>query len=281
MPSPEEPVTEPTTAFHLHAGGRSRIRERTLAGEVVVGAFVMLGSPGGAELLARAGLDWLIVDCEHGTGTEADVLAQLYAIESAGELGGRLTAALVRPEEGTRLRVGRALDMGAEGLMIPRLETVEEVRRVISWFRYPPDGVRGLALGTRGAEQGEVGHGDVRRLNARLLGIIQVESGAAVAAAGETAGIDGVDVLFVGPTDLSHALGVPGRFDDPLFTAALETVVAACRAHGKAPGILLRRLDDLDRYLELGFTFVGLGSDGAFVADGARAAVAAARQRTG
>jgi len=274
-------VTEPTTAFHLHAGGRSRIRERTLAGEVVVGAFVMLGSPGGAELLARAGLDWLIVDCEHGTGTEADVLAQLYAIESAGELGGRLTAALVRPEEGTRLRVGRALDMGAEGLMIPRLETVEEVRRVISWFRYPPDGVRGLALGTRGAEQGEVGHGDVRRLNARLLGIIQVESGAAVAAAGETAGIDGVDVLFVGPTDLSHALGVPGRFDDPLFTAALETVVAACRAHGKAPGILLRRLDDLDRYLELGFTFVGLGSDGAFVADGARAAVAAARQRTG
>jgi 2-keto-3-deoxy-L-rhamnonate aldolase RhmA len=274
-------VNDSSAAFHPFADGRSGIRQRTLAGEVVVGAFVMLGSPAGAELLARAGFDWLIVDCEHGTGTEADVLAQLYAIESAGELGGRATAALVRPEEGTRLRVGRALDMGAEGLMIPRLETVDEIRRAVSWFRYPPDGVRGLALGTRGAEQGEVAHGDVRRLNARLLGIIQVESGAAVAAAPETAAIDGVDVLFVGPTDLSHSLGVPGRFEDPVFTAALETVVAACRANGKAPGILLRRLGDLDRYLELGFTFVGLGSDGAFITDGARAAVAAARQRPG
>jgi 2-dehydro-3-deoxyglucarate aldolase/4-hydroxy-2-oxoheptanedioate aldolase len=274
-------MTDTPAAFHPFASGRTRIRERTLAGEVVVGAFVMLGSPGGAELLARAGFDWLIVDCEHGSGTEADLLAQLYAIESAGELGGRATAALARPEEGTRLRVGRALDMGAEGLMIPRLETVEEVRQVVSWFRYPPDGVRGLALGTRGAEQGEVAHGDIRRLNSRLLGIIQVESGAAVATAGETAAIDGVDVLFVGPTDLSHSLGVPGRFDDPSFSAALDTVVAACRANGKAAGILLRRLMDLDRYLELGFTFIGLGSDGAFITDGARTAVTEARRRTG
>jgi 2-keto-3-deoxy-L-rhamnonate aldolase RhmA len=274
-------MTASPSAFHPFAAGRSRIRERTLAGEVVFGAFVMLGSPAAAELLARAGFDWLIVDCEHGTGTEADLLPQLYAIESAGTLGGRTTAALVRPEEGTRLRIGRALDMGAEGLMIPRLETVEEIRRVVSWFRYPPDGIRGLALGTRGAEQGEVGHSDVRRLNARLLGVIQVESGAAVAAAHETAAIDGVDVLFVGPSDLSHSLGVPGRFDDPTFTGALDTVVAACRANGKAPGILLRKLGDLDRYLGLGFTFVGLGSDGAYITDGAREAVAAARQRTG
>lgn len=274
-------MTEPTASVHPFDRGRSRIRERTLDGEVVVGAFVMLGAPAGAELLARAGFDWLIVDGEHGAGTEADILAQLYAIESAGELGGRTTAALVRPEEGTRLRVGRALDMGAEGVMIPRLETAEEARRLVSWLRYPPDGVRGLALGTRGAEQSEVGHADVRRLNDRILGIVQVESGAAVEAADETAAIDGVDVLFVGPTDLSHALGVPGRFDDPRFVTALERVVAACRAHGKAAGILLRRLDDLDRYLGLGFTFIGLGSDGAYVTDGARAAMTAARARLG
>jgi 2-keto-3-deoxy-L-rhamnonate aldolase RhmA len=274
-------MTEPTASVHPFDRGRSRIRDRTLAGEVVVGAFVMLGAPAGAELLARAGFDWLIVDCEHGAGTEADLLAQLYAIESAGALGGRTTAALVRPEEGTRLRVGRALDMGAEGVMIPRLETAEEASRLVSWLRYPPDGIRGLALGTRGAEQSEVGHADVRGLNGRILGIVQVESGAAVEAAGETAAIDGVDVLFVGPTDLSHALGVPGRFDDPGFVAALERVVAACRAKGKAAGILLRRLDDLDRYLGLGFTFIGLGSDGAYVTDGARAAIGAARARLG
>jgi 2-keto-3-deoxy-L-rhamnonate aldolase RhmA len=272
-------VTDQPTVVHPFARGRSRIRERVLAGETLVGAFVNLGAPSAAELLARAGFDWLIVDLEHGAGSEAALSAQLYAIESAGELGGRVTAALVRPEEGVRLRIGRALDAGAEGVMIPRIDSVEQVRQVVSWLRYPPDGVRGLALGTRGAEHGEVAHGDIRALNARVLGIIQVESAAAVAAASEIAAVDGADVLFVGPTDLSHALGLPGRLTDPVFTDALATVVAACRANGKAPGILLRKLDDLERYLELGFTFVGLGSDGAFVTDGAAAAVAAARSR--
>lgn len=274
-------MSEPDLDVHPFAHGRSRIRERVLAGEVVFGAFVMLGAPGAAELLARAGFDWLIVDCEHGIGTEATVLAQLYAIESAGTLGGRVTAALARPEEGTRLRVGRMLDLGAEGVMIPRLDDLAEIRRVVSWLRWPPDGTRGLALGTRGAEHGEVGHADVRRLNDRVLGIVQVESGAAVGIAHETAAIDGVDVLFVGPTDLSHALGVPGRLDEPVFTDALQAVVAACQAHGKAPGILLRRPADVDRYLDLGFTFVGLGSDAGFVTGGARSAVAEARRRTG
>jgi 2-keto-3-deoxy-L-rhamnonate aldolase RhmA len=270
-------VTDQPTVAHPFARGRSRIRERVLAGETLVGAFVNLGAPAAAELLARAGFDWLIVDLEHGAGTEAALAAQLYAIESAGELGGRVTAALVRPEEGVRLRIGRALDAGAEGVMIPRIETADEVRRVVSWLRYPPDGVRGLALGTRGAEQGEVAHGGIRALNARILGIIQIESAAAVAASDDIAAIDGADVLFVGPTDLSHALAVPGRLTEPVFTEALTAVVAACRSHGKAPGILLRNLADLDRYLELGFTFVGLGSDGAFVTDGAAAAIAAAR----
>jgi 2-dehydro-3-deoxyglucarate aldolase/4-hydroxy-2-oxoheptanedioate aldolase len=272
-------VTDQPTVAHPFARGRSRIRERVLAGETLVGAFVNLGAPAAAELLARAGFDWLIVDLEHGAGTEAALAAQLYAIESAGELGGRSTAALVRPEEGVRLRIGRALDAGAEGVMIPRIETVEEVRRVVSWLRYPPDGVRGLALGTRGAEQGEVAHGDIRALNARVLGIIQVESAATVESADAIAAVEGADVLFVGPTDLSHALGVPGQLAAPVFADALDSVVSACRAHGKAPGILLRKLSDLDRFVELGFTFIGLGSDGAFVTDGAAAAVTAARAR--
>ncbi len=270
---PDEPLAHP------HARGRARIRERVLAGETVIGAFVGLGSPSAAEILARSGFDWLIVDLEHGAATEATLAAHLYAIESAGSLGGPVTAALTRTEEGTRLRVGRALDAGAEGLMIPRLETAEEVARVVTWLRYPPGGIRGLALGTRGAEQAEVGHADVRRLNDRVLGIFQIESGAAVAAADAIAAVDGADVLFVGPTDLSHSLGVPGRFDDPGYRQALATVVSACQAHGKAPGILLRKVEDLDTYLGLGFTFVGLGSDIAFVTDGARAAVAAARAR--
>jgi len=250
---------------------RTRIRERALAGDVLLGAFGNLGSSLAAELVGRAGADWFLLDLEHGAGTEADLLGQLRALEGTG------SAALVRPEEATRLRIGRAMDLGAEGVMLPRIETADEARRAVSWLRWPPDGARGLALLTRGARLGDVGHGDVPRLNALPLGIVQVETASALAQVDEIAAIDGVDVLFVGPTDLSHAIGVPGRFDDPRFREALDAVVAACRRHGKSPGILARRPEDGARFVEQGFRFVGVGSDGGFVLDGARSALAVAR----
>jgi 4-hydroxy-2-oxoheptanedioate aldolase len=144
-------------------------------------------------------------------------------------------------------------------------------------MRYPPDGMRGLALSTRGAGLGELGHADIGAVNQRITGIIQVESPSAVEHADEIAAIDGADVLFVGPTDLSHSMGIPGQFDDPRFRAALERVVAAADGAGKAAGILLYNMAVLHRHLDLGFRFIGLGSDGSFVADGARAVLASAR----
>jgi 2-dehydro-3-deoxyglucarate aldolase/4-hydroxy-2-oxoheptanedioate aldolase len=246
------------------------IRARVLAGETLIGTFVGAGSPIIAELCARAGFEWLIVDLEHGYGTEAALLAQLHAI-------GDRSAALVRPASGERLRIGRALDLGAEGIMVPRLETVAEVSEVLPWLRFPPDGSRGLALTTRGGGLGAVAHADVAARNETVLGIIQVESPAAVANAAAIAALDGVDVLFVGPTDLSHSMGIPGRFDDPAFVDALGTVVGATDAAGKSAGILLRSGADFPAYRELGFRFIGIGSDLNFVIDGARGAVGAAR----
>ncbi|HSK94738.1 MAG TPA: aldolase/citrate lyase family protein [Candidatus Angelobacter sp.] len=250
---------------------RPNLRARLHAGETLFGAFLNLGSPLAAELCARAGFDWLIVDLEHGAATEADLLEHLYAI------GGTGASAIVRPASGERLRIGRALDFGADGIMVPRIDTADEAREAVSYLRWPPDGARGLALLTRGAELGEVAHGSVSALNQRVVGVVQVESPAAVAAAAEIATIDGVDVLFVGPTDLSHSMGIPGQFDDPAFGEALRTVVAATDAAGKAAGILLRDARSLASHVELGFRFIGLGSDAAFVADGARAVLGAAR----
>ena len=160
--------------------------------------------------------------------------------------------------------------------MVPRVDLPDQAREAISFMRYPPDGVRGLALSTRGAGLGGLGHADVRGINRQILGIIQIESPSAVEHAAEIAAIDGVDVLFVGPTDLSHSLGVPGRFDDPGYLDALDTVIAAAEAAGKAAGILLYDAAVLPRHRELGFRFIGLGADGAFVTSGARAMVAAA-----
>jgi 2-keto-3-deoxy-L-rhamnonate aldolase RhmA len=197
------------------------------------------------------------------------------AILMAAELTG--AAAFVRPQSGERLRIGRALDLGAAGIMVPRLDTAEQVAEAVSYLRYPPDGVRGVALRTRGARLGTVAHDEVRTINRDIVGIIQIESPSAVRAAETIAAIDGVDVLFVGPADLSHSLGVPGRFDHPTYLAALDAVVTACRRHGKSPGILLYDHAAFGPHLERGFRFLGVGSEGSFIAGGAASALAAAR----
>ena len=246
-------------------------RTRVLGGETLLGAWASLGSPGSAELLGRSGLDWVVVDMEHGNTTEPELLAHLTAIEVSGSI------ALVRPQSGERLRMGRALDMGAAGVVIPRLDTIEQVREAVTFLHYPPTGQRGVALLTRGARLGTVNHAGVAALNDDIVGIVQIESPAALAAADEFAATDGVDVLFVGPADLSHSLGIPGQFSNPVYQDALHRVVAACRAHGKAAGILLYDHASFKPHLDLGYTFVGIGADVSFVNDGVKAAVTAAR----
>jgi 4-hydroxy-2-oxoheptanedioate aldolase len=249
----------------------TNLRARILGGETLYGSFLQLGSAVAAEILAHAGFDWVIIDLEHGAGTEADLMASLLAVTSTP------TTALVRPQSGERVRIGRALDHGAHGLMIPRVDVPDQAREAISFMRFPPAGIRGLALSTRGAGLGERSHADVAGINEQLVGIIQIESPSAVEHAAEIAATDGVDVLFVGPADLSHSMGIPGQFDDPRFLEALQRVVGAAEGAGKAAGILLFNMAALPRHLDLGFRFVGLGSDGSFVADGARAVLANAR----
>jgi 4-hydroxy-2-oxoheptanedioate aldolase len=246
-------------------------RDRTLAGETLIGLFLDLGSPSSAEITAAAGYDWLLIDLEHGAATEADLLGLIQAVDVRGGV------ALVRPQSGERIRIGRALDMGARGVMVPRLESAEEAREAVTYLRYPPDGIRGVATRVRGAGLGVVRHADVRRLNERVVGIIQIESAGGLRDADTIAAIDGVDVLFVGPADLSHSLGIPGQFEHADYLGALDRVVAACRAHGKAAGILVYDTAVVPRLLEIGFTFVGIGADAAFVAEGAKRALAAIR----
>jgi 4-hydroxy-2-oxoheptanedioate aldolase len=262
-----------THAPNAAEGGH--IRRRILDGDLLIGAWTDMASPIATEITGRAGFDWLVADLEHGAGTEAGLLAVLLAAEVSG------AAAFVRPQSGERLRIGRALDLGAAGIVVPRLDTIDQVREAVSFLRYPPDGVRGVASRTRGARLGTVAHADISSINRDIVGIFQVESPGAVAAADGIAGIDGVDVLFVGPADLSHSLGVPGQFDHPTYLAALDAVVGACRRHGKAAGILLYDRSAFKPHLDRGFRFLGVGSEGSFIAEGARAALASAREAAG
>lgn len=251
----------------MTADFRSRIR----AGEPLIGTFADLASPLAVELVGRAGFDWAVLDLEHGESTEADLLAMLYAAATTP------MTPIVRVPSAERLRVGRALDLGAPGIMLPQLASFEAVREAVSFLHYPPAGQRGVALRTRGADMGTIGHADVARVvNERIVGVVQIESRGAVAAADDIAALDAVDVLFVGPADLTHALGVPGRFDEPAYLEAIGSVVAACARHGKAAGILIYDAAALPRHLELGFRFIGLGSQGSYVSAGARAMLDAA-----
>jgi 2-dehydro-3-deoxyglucarate aldolase/4-hydroxy-2-oxoheptanedioate aldolase len=262
-------VTTPSTSGDP---GQGTLRERIRAGETLIGCWSDLGSPLGAELLAAAGYDWVVIDLEHGFATETDLVGHLLAVQAHG------ATPLVRPQSGERLRIGRALDLGAAGVVIPRLDSASEAREAVTFLRYPPDGVRGVALRARGGRLGTVGHGEIGAINRDIVGIVQIESPGALAEADAIAAIDGVDVLFVGPADLSHSLGVPGRFGDEVYKKALRTVVDAVRRHGKAAGILLYDHATFGPHLDLGFTFMGVGADAAFVAGGAKAALQAARE---
>ena len=263
MPSSSGSTTEPG------AGLRARLR----AGETLIGMFLNMGSALGAEICGLAGFDWVLIDLEHGSSTEADVLPQLQALAHTG------AAPLVRVEANERPRFTKALDFGAEGIMVPRVETAEEARRAVAHLRYPPEGVRGVATMNRAAAFGARGRELVETFNERVVGVVQVESEAGAATAGEIAAVDGVDCLFVGPSDLTHSMGIFGQTEHPRYAAAVEAVGEAAAAAGKATGVLARTPEDLDRYRALGFTLVAVGSDSAFLAGAARAALEAVRAR--
>ncbi len=252
------------------------LKRRLRDGETMLGCFLNLGSPLTAEIMGRAGYDFAVIDLEHGSGSEADVLPQLQALEATD------AGVIVRVESHERQRAHRVLDLGAEGIMFPRVDSAAEAATAVAGLRYPPLGVRGVAAANRACEFGTTYREYMEASASTLLGVVQIESESALAAVDEIAAVDGADVLFVGPMDLTQSLGILARFDHPRYAEALETVSAAARRHGKSLGVLMARPEDFDRYHALGFRFVASGSDGTLLNAGARRQLellAAARTR--
>ncbi len=243
------------------------IRERALSGELVTGTWLNLGSNISAEIAARAGFDWVLIDLEHGSGNEADLVSQLQAVDTTD------TVSIVRIAWNEAPRFKRTLDMGAGGIMIPYVNTAAEARLAASSMRYPPQGVRGAARFHRGNGFGQDFESYFAEANDKLLTVVQIETVEAVGNAEEIAAVEGVDVLFVGPLDLSVSLGIAGQMQHPDFRAAIKRVIDACRSHGKSPGILLPNADGIPAAVEDGFRFLAAGSDGAAVAAGMKTLV--------
>jgi 2-dehydro-3-deoxyglucarate aldolase/4-hydroxy-2-oxoheptanedioate aldolase len=261
-----EPVRGPVDA--------GRLRARVLAGEPTLGTFVGAASPVAAEVCAAAGFDWLVLDLEHGAGGEEQVGPTVLAAAAYG------VPTVVRAESDARLRAGRVLDAGAAGVMLPRIDGVAQARAALAHLRYPPRGDRGVATYNRACRFG-LDPGALDRADGEVVGVVQVESARAVAAVEEVAALDGADVLFVGPRDLSHDLGVPGRVTAPVFVEALDRVRRAARAHGKGCGLLVPDGAAAAAKLAEGWTFVAIGSDSTLLATAATAHLARARARAG
>ena len=229
------------------------------SGTPTLGTFIGSASPIAAEVCAAAGVDWVLLDLEHGAGGEEQVRD---VVPAAGSYG---VPTVVRAESAARIRTGRVLDSGAAGIMLPRMNTADEVAEAIRHLRYPPAGDRGVATYNRACRFG-LDPGALDRANSEVLGVVQIESAVAVGNAEAIAALDGVDVLFVGPRDLSHDLGVPGELTAPVFTEAIGHVLAAGQKHGKACGLLVADGAAAAARLEQGWSFVGIGSDSTLLA---------------
>ena len=232
------------------------LRARTLAGQWLTGTFINLGSPVTTEIAGNAGYDWLLIDHEHGPGGEETLLHQLQAAAATP------AAPIVRIAANEPARFKRVLDAGAHGVMVPYVNNEAEAKAAVLALRYPPRGIRGVAKFHRAAGFGQDFEEYYLHAHEWLLLVAQVETAEAVASADSVAAIDGIDVLFVGPTDLSYNMGIRDQFDHPRFVEALQCVVAAARHSGKAAGILVHNPSLVEKCRDFGFTFVALGSDG-------------------
>ncbi len=250
----------------------NNLKNRLKAGEAVHGCWLNGGSALDAEIVGKCGFDWVTIDLEHGVGTEYNLLGQLQA------LNGSDTTPLVRVEALVRQRVGRALDLGAHGIIFPMIHNLNEAKQAAAFMKYPPDGVRGMATMTRAVAFGPKFDQYYTDTTSKLLGILQIENTESLNHLDDIASLDGVDVLFVGPADMTLSLGIFKEFEHPKFIEVLKKVQMAADKHGKSTGVLMSSPTEYEKYYNLGFRMMGCGSDSVFLLKGAQGMVQEMKQ---
>jgi 2-keto-3-deoxy-L-rhamnonate aldolase RhmA len=250
------------------------LKQKLRAGEPVFGTMVaMCRTPDVMVILAHAGMDFTLIDTEHGA----------FTTETIGDLcraarGVDLSAILRVPGRGPTY-VSRSLDIGANGLMMPRIESAEEAADVVAWAKYRPEGNRGVALGGAGRDYRSApdAAAAMAEANESTIILLQIESREAVSRIDEIAAVQRTDVLLIGPFDLSVTLDVPGQFDHPDFVAAVREVVRAGREHGVASGIHAPAVEQCRFWRDEGMTFLACGSEAGMI----RSGLARAREEFG
>jgi 4-hydroxy-2-oxoheptanedioate aldolase len=254
-------------------GGAEMYRENTLKrrlrnGETCYGAFLGLASPAAAEIVAHAGFDCVLIDHEHGPGTLADGAALLRAVQTTP------CTALIRVPWNDAVYVKRILDLGMEGVMFPAVSSAEEARAAVSACRYPPEGTRGCAASIVRASRFGMEKDYIRNADENLLVICQIETLQGVEAIPDIARVPGVDMLFVGPFDLSGSIGRLGQFDHPDVRDLLMQAERAILDSGCPYGTMPNPVRSVAALREAGCRLIVPGSDVMLLRDAALAMTA-------
>lgn len=232
----------------------NQFRADLKAGKRLIGCWASLASPITAEILGLAGFDWILLDGEHSPNDVVSFVPQLMALK------GSASAPVVRPPWNEPVIVKRLLDIGFHNFLMPYIETAEEAKRAVAATRYPPAGIRGVSVGHRSNMYGTV-QGYFPDINDNITVLLQIETRQGVEAVDAIAAVEGVDGIFVGPSDIAAGFGHLSNPGHPEVQKVMRHVFDRARAAGKAAGILAGVEADARRYLDWGATFVAVGSD--------------------
>jgi 2-keto-3-deoxy-L-rhamnonate aldolase RhmA len=263
-PSVTNKKDEETPKMH----DREPCKRKLQSGEAAAGCWLWLFSPMAAEIVAQAGYDCIMIDLEHGAGSIMDSVALMQAVAASG------CAPLMRVPANDPVWVKRALDAGVEGVMIPAVSTAEEAIAAVRACRYPPEGERGMAVSVvRAADYGSDWRNYLKRINGDLLVICQIETREGVDNVDAIAGVDGVDMLFIGPFDLSASLGYPGEPDHVEVRKAILRIEQAAARAGKLLGSIQTSERPAARLFADGYKLVLADGDVTLLRDAARNSV--------
>jgi 4-hydroxy-2-oxoheptanedioate aldolase len=241
---------------------RNNFKKAIAEGRLQIGLWSSLCSNVASEVVADSDFDWILLDGEHSPNEVPGLMSQLQA------LAGGTATPIVRPPWNDAVMIKRVLDIGAQSILVPYVQNAEEAKRAVASVRYPPAGIRGVAAATRASRYGRVNN-YLKSAGSEICLLVQVETRAALGELEAIAEIEGVDGVFIGPSDLAASMGHIGNPAHAEVQAALEDAVKRLKAAGKAAGILTLNEDEARRYIGWGYTFVAVGSDIGLLSRGA------------
>jgi len=233
----------------------NHFKQRLRSGTPQIGLWLGLADAYCAELAANAGFDWLLIDGEHAPNDLRGMLAQLQAVAPYP------SQAVIRPVIGDTALIKQVLDIGAQTLLVPMVESAEQARQLVSAMHYPPKGVRGVGSALARASRWNSIAGYLDQADEQMCLLVQIENKEGLANLDEIVAVDGVDGVFIGPADLSAAMGHRGNPGHPEVLAAIEDAIVRIGKAAKAAGILSADEKLARRYIELGAAFVAVGVD--------------------